>query len=96
MAVLFLVGLSVIFDVAEVADINFIIGCGIAEDQFDSLYLDEDGGAVFLKIICSEPERKEQERDYYRLEMDATAARYGASELNFHDIQGVRTPRGSI
>ena len=46
MAVLFLVGLSVIFDVAEVADINFITGCGIAEDQFDSLYLDEDGGAV--------------------------------------------------
>ena len=48
MAVLFLVGLSVIFDVAEVADINFIIGRGAAEDQTDSLYLDEDGGAVFF------------------------------------------------
>ena len=48
MAVLFLVGLSVIFDVAEVADINFITGRGIAENRFDSLYLNEDGGAVLF------------------------------------------------
>ena len=48
LAVHFLVGLSIVFDGAEVVDLNFIIGRGLAEDEFDSSYLDNDGVAVFF------------------------------------------------
>ena len=41
-------GLSVLLDGAEVVDLNFVNGRGTAEDEFDSLYLDKDGGAVLF------------------------------------------------
>ena len=49
---------------------NFVIGRGIAEDSFDSLFIFGCG--------C-EPEINEtNKKDHYRLEVDATSSRYDA------------------